>query len=486
MKDEDNVIDLDAKREQKRRDKQSDDQNEWEDTLAAAHEWLDKNPTFNALLRQGVYFMQTHDRDWIFFPQKNLSITDFEWTNNTFRKAATKALQDKCRTYNDVTYTFGQTPPDILNLLDRSHWLSPTFDEGECHWLFDVMVQSLGNNKPENMAHLEHVIAHKWMCPWEYTLPCLVIYGEGGVGKNMLVDGVCHTIFDRQTISCEEKDLTGNFNTLAKGKAVMMLNEAETDKTNDAILRLVFHSARITINEKFVKPYQVDNTPLYVLGSNDDDGGVFLNRSQADRRYSVLHCKKGQSLNYWIARHEGWIPQEQQYITLGEPAYARAEVWMDAVGKAIANNPDEVVKWLSKIVKKYFDQPKPQALHGEDFKRLLDMQQPIDEQVFEAVFNDPQFTHISRTALHKGYKAVAKEGGYKQAYRAKKFYEHVREWLSCNHPEYLQDLEVWQGGTHPRCYVNPNQPERMRHTPNDDTYIKKEGYEVVWCGPEVG
>ena len=81
-----------------------------------------------------------------------------------------------------MTYTFRQDlPPDMLNLLDQSGWLKP--DVGDCHWLFDVLIQSLGGNKIENIEHIKHVLAYKYLYPEAYTLPCLVIHGEGGLAK---------------------------------------------------------------------------------------------------------------------------------------------------------------------------------------------------------------------------------------------------------------------------------------------------------------
>jgi hypothetical protein len=46
------------------------------------------------------------------------------------------------------------------------------------------------------------VIAYKYMHPEEFRLPCLLIHGEGGIGKNLLVDKILHLIFDGQTVPC--------------------------------------------------------------------------------------------------------------------------------------------------------------------------------------------------------------------------------------------------------------------------------------------
>src|SRR6478672_10136984 len=116
------------------------------------------------VLRLGCYFLQRADSAWFAIKPGHLGSHFPEWSQPKFRVAVTMKLQERRWAYNDVTYSFRRDlPPDLLNLLDRSGWLEP--DVGEHHWIFDVLVQSLGGIKAENIEHLKHVLAYKYLHP---------------------------------------------------------------------------------------------------------------------------------------------------------------------------------------------------------------------------------------------------------------------------------------------------------------------------------
>jgi hypothetical protein len=184
-----NVVKLDHHRNKNKTKPEQDT----DDLLAAAGQFLDANP-MREVLRLGCYFLQRADGAWFAVKPGHLGGHFPEWSQSKFRVAVTMKLQERHWTYNDVTYSFRQDlPSDMLNLLDRSDWLQP--DVGAYHWIFDVLVQSLGGNKAENIDHLQCVLAYKYLHPEAYTLPCLMIHGEGGVGKNLLVNHVLGIIF---------------------------------------------------------------------------------------------------------------------------------------------------------------------------------------------------------------------------------------------------------------------------------------------------
>ncbi len=339
-------------------------------------------------------------------------------------------LQERGWTYNDVTYTFRQgLPPDLLNLLDRSGWLEP--DVGSYHWIFDVLVQSLGGNKAENMEHIKHVLAYKYLHPEAYTLPCLMIHGEGGVGKNLLVNHVLGVVFDGQTTSTASANVVGNFNSTVKGKTVVLLDESMAEKVNGDALKIVLGNATITINEKNVAQYDADNTPFYLISSNDSEGGLYLDRSHADRRYSVMLVEQNETLDYWIARHEGWITDDM-HDDQRDVACRQAKQWMHDHGFAILTDRQQIACWLGHLLLTYGELPHPMPLHGADFKRLMGIQKPVKERIVEAVFNDPSFTHIEKKVLYKAYRLLSDESGHRGKVRDHVFYAFVETWLKAN------------------------------------------------------
>lgn len=489
--EDDNVVDLDAKRNEKRRKNQSDKENEFEDLLAAADEWLNENP-IREVLKLRCYFVQKSNREWIAVKRANFSSHWPEWSDK-FAKAVTHCLRARGWAYLDATYTYASCPSDTFNMLDRSGWILP--DEGEYHWLFDVLMQSLSGNKPENLEHLEHVLVHKYLNPWAYTLPCLLIHGEGGVGKNVLVDIALYKLFDEQTYSGRPANVIGDFNGTLKGKAVVMINEADSESTNTDELKNTFQSARLTINEKGISQYQVDNTPLYIISSNKTDGGVWLDRSEADRRYSVLHVKKGQSLAYWLALHAGDIPSDQKFLDKTDPIFVKWQQWMLNEGGKILADPHNIANWFGAMFLRHADKPHPLALHGEDFNRLMDIQKPMLERICEAVFSDPDFQHIERKTMHRAYVLLCEQDGQRGHLKQAKFYERVRELAERQWPHLIETQvnvhdPVTSRDTRPEVWIPAAKVQRggqgqQKHRSTTSKYLCETGYKTTWVGPEV-
>jgi uncharacterized Zn-binding protein involved in type VI secretion len=485
-----NVVMLD----QHRNEKQKQPEQETDDLLAAADQFLDANP-MREVLRLGCYFMKRADGSWFAIRPGYLAGHFPEWSQPKFRVAVTMKLQERGWAYNDVTYTFRQDlPSDMLNLLDRSGWLQPA--TGDHHWVFDVLMQSLGGNKTENMEHIKHVLAYKYLHPEAYTLPCLLIHGEGGVGKNLLVNHVLGIIFDGQTTSTASANVIGNFNSKVKGMAVVLMDESMAEKVNSDALKIALGNATITINEKGIAQYDADNTPLYMISSNDSEGGLYLDRSHADRRYSVMLVEQGETLDYWIARHEGWITDEMPHDQR-EAACHRAKQWMHDHGFALLTDRQQVACWLGHIVLTYGELPHPMPLHGVDFRRLLHIQKPIKERIVEAVFNDAGFTHIEKKVLYKAYRLLSDESGHRGKVRDHVFYAHVETWLKANKRADIGEKRERMDDDHQHMIwyskaVDPRRCKEENSARYIDNYLPRydsEGREIRacmrWVGPEV-
>ena len=457
-----------------------------QDYLEAADQWLNEKPTHFCAV-QGRYLMKV-DSEWKFIKPESMKPYCPVW-NAVFAAAFREQQSERGWLHADITYSFRKDiHPDIFNLMDTSGWVQPA--SGDHHWIFDVLMRSLGSGKTENIVHIERIILHKYLHPECYLLPCLVIHGEGGVGKNLLVDKVLHTMFDGQTVSATSDNITGQFNSLAKGRTVVMINESVSDRADTATLKDMLQKERLVINGKNIPQFEVDNTPLYIIASNEHEGGVFLDRSDADRRYSVLRCERGKTLNHWIADHTGW-PQDQ------------ARAWMTTHGHQICGDKAEIGKWLGHLMEKYRDHGQPVALHGADYAVLMDVQKKMEERLVEAVFGDPNVTHIEKKVLYQGYTILCQSANIRPLSDAK-FYKRADDWLA-NHMPQIAAHEVWV-----HQYVvdedDPKTKKRIKKrryvwqiaTPidmgnvagvanrdNRDEYLAADGYRTVWCGPEV-
>ena len=350
MSDEDNVHDLGAYREAKRRKTQSEKERDHEDLLEAADAFLDQNPMWE-VLKLGCYYKRRMDGTAIPVKADYLKRHHTVW-NAKFEKAITFRLEERGWTYNDATYSFrADLPSDMLNLLDRSRWIEPR--AGKYHPIFDMLCWSIGGGKDENVEHLRHCIAHKYLHPEDYTIPNLVIHGEGGGGKNLMVNVVLKRVFDGATFSAESDNVVGQFNNLIAGKALVMIDESMASKTSASKMKLIAGNPFVTVNPKNVPQFEADNTAWYWVGSNEkESGGIWLDRSNADRRYSVFHIEDGHTLTYWIALSKDWITpnyNSDQY----EEASAKAKRWLDNEGLKHLQDRTQIAAWLHALIEKY-------------------------------------------------------------------------------------------------------------------------------------
>jgi hypothetical protein len=322
--------------------------------------------------------------------------------------------------FTDVTYTFRQPPKDCFNLLSKKNWVQPAL--GDVHPAFEILMRSVGGGKDTNTQHIERVLCYKYLHPECYTLPTLVIHGEGGVGKNLLVDIVLNKVFGGQTISALSRHVVGDFNSLVKGKAVVLINESVAHKTDVNAVKATLGQATVTINEKGIPQYVADNTALYIIAANKSGGGgVTLDRSDADRRYSPIHCPDGKNLVYWVSQYYGIDPND-------------AREWLRSDGIPVWSDPSEIAFWLNDLISKYSHLPEPAELHGVDFQRMMERQKPISEQIFEAVFYDIHFTHIDRAVALEAYQSCARNERAENTLSRMTFYQDLEEWVQTHAP----------------------------------------------------
>lgn len=304
-------------------------------------------------------------------------------------EAFQKALADLGRKKMTVECSFYPKPDRVLNLMRRDHWLKPT--SGEPHYAFNLLTRSLGNGKDENTSHIEQVVYWKYTHPEEYRLPCLVIYGEGGAGKNTFVKEVLGTIFGAHQVLVADADKTlGQFNGLIQGKTVVMIDEAVADKINSERLKRMVGNRTIDINPKYGKQGEHDNTPLYFAGGNDTTGAILLAGDATDRRWSILKVDKSIIQRLADDKGIGFDEALKEYDSI----------------KHIYTSPTEVAKWLNYIIKKWEHLTSaPVGLHHEDYRQLLDTQKSPFEDILEMVFiEDDSFDYIDGGSLYELYK----------------------------------------------------------------------------------
>jgi uncharacterized protein DUF5906 len=440
--------------------------------MDALEEFITENELYY-ISKQHKFFLHVNDT-WTHMIPDALKYRFPIMGDKNVREALPLVLAEHDRVFDDLTYTFEpDKAPHKLNLLDTSGWLKPS--AGEYHWLFDTLTYSMGGAKPDNIEHIERLIAYKYEHPNCPTLPALVIHGEGSVGKNLLVEQVLKTLFGGAATAGNVDIMLGAFNTPMKGMIVVLIDEASAKKVNHDKLKNMLGSSTLWLNEKGLLQYEVPAIAWIIISSNKHEGGIFLDRSSADRRYSVCYVETGKDIHKWIAEKLGMNVEE-------------AKVWVKEHAPSILTDKKQVSHWIHALLKKYEGQSQPLALHGEDFERMMDVQQPVEESLIPAVFSDPRFTHINRQTLYLGYQILCKrEGRFPMSSRY--LYAKVRAWLKANKPEIdHEDYQQRQDDSDGHVWIwslksLQNTVIATVKTDNDDKYVE-DRFNPKWVGPE--
>ena len=158
---------------------------------------------------------------------------------------------------------------------------------------------------------------------------------------------------------------------------------------------------------------------------------------------------------------------------------------MFAEGIKHLTNPIEISHWLNSLIEEYGQREHPLELHGADFRRLMGVQQRVDERIIEAVFTDPDFTHIRKTALYEGYKICAATSGQKGTVIDSVFYQKVADWLKqrpdlkIGEKRQVQKTRIKEGKF--SIWYDTTKPDRIRVIDNTDDYLHFRD----WVGPEI-
>lgn len=409
--------------------------------MGVAEDFVDGKQVY-FLGKQNHFIIKTEDGEWCYLKAAALRTMFPALGKADVYEAFTYAMSAYDRMYFDCLYSLGDVPSDKLNLMDRTTWITP--EPGEYHWLLDLLIHSIAGGDPKKAEHLERCIVYKFLHPNCPSLPCVVIDGEGSAGKNLLVEQVLSVVFGGATLSAFAQSVLEKFNSPLKGKVCVLVDEARASKIDHEKLKNMLGSSTLWINEKGVVQFETPAIAWYLISSNKNS--IFLDRSSADRRWSVFHIPPGKDIYHWLR------PK------LGNVSYAEAETWLKANAIRILRDPQNVARWMHALITKYEGQAQPLPFHDEDFKRLMDLQKPIDEQIIEDVFCDPDFTHINRQTLNDGYRARC--DGDCRPLPPRYFNERVRSWLIA----------------HPELEIAPEEVvKKQRTTKNNEFYWCRDG-----------
>lgn len=330
---------------------------------------------------------------WFTYTKDGLVNLEPKLRNAETWKIFIETMAEAGRSYSSRTYSFNDTGDAILNQMRKDHWLKPKTGRTDFTKFFDYLLYSIGGGKEENILHIKRVIGRKYKEPQDWQLPCLCFYGAGGSGKTLLSETILAQIFgDNQVVRGKMGNIE-RFNGFIIGKSVVCFDEQPTREDQSSI-KFLIGNPTIFAEEKNLPMYTAQNTPLYIIATNEETGPVRIENNGTERRFSFIKSELG-LLNV-IAEHEQLSVQEVRDL-------------MPGLDDLVWRNPEEVAYFLGECVKASDEYDGAvRALHGEDFDELKDIQIDVVDQLCDDIMLNETFKNICLPVLYDCYKIRAK------------------------------------------------------------------------------
>lgn len=350
-----------------------------------------------------LYYVSQDGKFWIYDPKSEkwfsnspeaLKASDYRIRKPINYEVLLRSMQAAGQNKAFKTYSFNETPSTVLNLMRARDWLEPIKGRTENTVFFDYLITALSGSNPQNVKHIKQVLGWKYLHPETWQLPALCFYGKGGAGKNLLCEKVLPTIFGARACAKVSFKHVERFNDAIAGKTVVLFDERPA-RDDESFLKMTIQQPTISIEPKGGQVFDAENTPLYIIATNGEQGPVRLEKNGVDRRYSIIKIKE--TLIDVICRSEDVdVEMARQMIV--------------AADKDIYGNDDEVARFLNECIEEAEKlDMHPHALHGDDFVELADTQTDVVDDLLQEVFIDYEdFTDISITTLYEMYKARTK------------------------------------------------------------------------------
>lgn len=218
-------------------------------------------------------------------------------------------------TFDNLVYKKGWKE-GCYNLLDESKILKPS-DTPELHKDIETLINNICWNKKENIDYLHKAILYKYLNLNDFTIPAIVLYGKGWSWKGTLMS-LLETIFYKDNVLSNlwQRDLTGSFDTYRGQKLVVEFAEVTTNNTHSDMwilnkLKNIIWAWEITVNEKWVRQYQIDNIAWFFISSNSNKPLQLDDKDKGNRRFTII--KSINSLENWREINE--VIKDEQIVS---------------------------------------------------------------------------------------------------------------------------------------------------------------------------
>lgn len=323
--------------------------------------------------------------------------------------------------------------------------------DSEPHWIFDVLLNSICGNKQENVDHLEKCLIHKRREPDCIFIPWIVLNDGGGTGKDLFAVTILSNLLGPWCCNpnLPMEQVVGKFGDSMEGKLIALINEKPEDGDSIGRLKSINGNKIITIEPKGRRSYTAQAMLWAVLTSNHSAGTVTLANNDSDRRYSIISGNK--PLKYYVS------------LAL-DCSEVEAKQWIETKGQYILSDKKELGKWMNSIIQKHGSNVRVmEAMHGADYRSLLNIQKSLSDEVMERIFNSPNFDYVKRQHLFYYYLKCCEEDKTKAHLGKSRFLAQCDLWLEKNRSDIHKRLVKWLG--------SKNSPESAIET-TAEVYVK--------------
>ena len=146
----------------------------------------------------------------------------------------------------------------------------------------------LCEDNPEYAEYVINFLAHIVQRPAELTRTALVFKGAQGAGKGLFFSWFANRILGAQYYySTADPDNIIKYNDHLNGKLLINLDEARAADTyaGSSHFKNKITEPRITLTNKYIKPFEVENYGRYIFFSNQDNP---VKVEDTDRRYVIF------------------------------------------------------------------------------------------------------------------------------------------------------------------------------------------------------
>ena len=181
---------------------------------------------------------------------------------------------------------------------------------------FEDHIKLLCNNDEVASNYLIKYIADLIQNPHILPEVAVVMCGGKGVGKDLLIDILVKLIgHEYSTRTQSFGTLFGNFNSAVKNKLIIQLNEVsggdgfkQKEELKDFITK-----KKITINEKMLKPYDLNNYARLFISCNNNNP---IEITSDNRRYFVIEAGEKQNSNYYDNMYNNVLGNDEAMNTI--------------------------------------------------------------------------------------------------------------------------------------------------------------------------